>query len=106
MLQRKEVQCVNVHVYYLFVYLKKNRYFPDCPTSSVCVYRLGVQPDRSSIWKVPESGLGSRHVWRAVYLHQVRYYGNHPYFHQLTEICALFAPIPSLIAIQFDSLYS
>lgn len=33
----------------------------------------GVQSYCSSIWKVPKSGSGSRHVWRTVHLHQVGY---------------------------------
>ena len=48
-------------------------YFSDCSARGVCVYRSGVQPDRSSLWKVPQPGSGSQHVRRTVYLHQVRY---------------------------------
>lgn len=46
--------------------------FTDCSASCICLHCSGVQPDCSSLREVPQSGAGSQHVRRTVYLHQVR----------------------------------
>lgn len=56
--------------------------FSDCSSSRLCVYCPGVQFDCPSVWKVPQSASGSQHVWRTVYLHQVR----RAFIHQFSVI--------------------
>lgn len=57
--------------WHLMSYKNRLFFFLDCPSSSVCVYRPGIQPDCSSIWKVPQLGSASQHVWRTVFFRQV-----------------------------------
>lgn len=47
-------------------------FFADRPAGCVRLHCSGVQPDSPSLWEVPESGSGTQHVRRTVYLHQVR----------------------------------
>lgn len=65
-------------VTFLYVIIISNHYvvFSDCTSGGLCVHCPGVQSYCSPIWKVSKSGSGSKHVWRTVYLHQVRYCMN------------------------------